>query len=51
MAPIQPWEWPERPWSRLHVDYAGPRHVRAWCDPTFEESVGQPDRVGSQEGR
>ena len=24
MAPIQPWEWPERPWSRLHVDYAGP---------------------------
>ena len=23
-APIQPWEWPERPWSRLHVDYAGP---------------------------
>ena len=24
MAPIQPWEWPECPWSRLHVDYAGP---------------------------
>ena len=24
MDPIQPWEWPERPWSRLHVDYAGP---------------------------
>ena len=24
VAPIQPWEWPERPWSRLHVDYAGP---------------------------
>ena len=23
-VPIQPWEWPERPWSRLHVDYAGP---------------------------
>ena len=22
--PIQPWEWPERPWSRLHIDYAGP---------------------------
>ena len=18
------WEWPSRPWSRLHVDYAGP---------------------------
>ena len=24
VAPIQPWEWPERPWSRLHIGYAGP---------------------------
>ena len=24
VAPLHPWEWPERPWSRLHVDYAGP---------------------------
>ena len=24
VAPIQPWEWPERPWSRVHIDYAGP---------------------------
>jgi len=24
VAPIQPWEWPARPWSCLHVDYAGP---------------------------
>lgn len=23
-APMQPWVWPTRPWSRLHVDYAGP---------------------------
>ena len=23
-APLHPWEWPERPWSRIHVDYAGP---------------------------
>ena len=23
-APIQPWEFPKRPWSRLHIDYAGP---------------------------
>ena len=22
-VPIQPWEWPERPWARLHADYAG----------------------------
>ena len=23
-APLQPWEWPLKPWSRLHLDYAGP---------------------------
>ena len=23
-APLHPWEWPKRPWSRIHVDYAGP---------------------------
>ena len=23
-APIQPWTWPTRPWSRLHADFAGP---------------------------
>ena len=23
-APLHPWEWPGFPWSRLHVNYAGP---------------------------
>ncbi|BFZ25831.1 hypothetical protein BsWGS_28870 [Bradybaena similaris] len=23
-APLHPWEWPEKPWSRIHVDFAGP---------------------------
>ena len=23
-APLHPWEWPQRPWVRLHADYAGP---------------------------
>ena len=23
-APLHPWTWPSRPWSRLHLDYAGP---------------------------
>ena len=23
-APLQPWSWPSRPWSRIHIDYAGP---------------------------
>ena len=21
---MHPWEWPERPWERIHLDYAGP---------------------------
>ena len=23
-APLHPWQWPERPWCRLHIDFAGP---------------------------
>ena len=23
-AELHPWEWPTRPWHRIHVDYAGP---------------------------
>ena len=23
-APLHPWEWPQRPWVQVHVDYAGP---------------------------
>ena len=23
-APLQPWQWPMRPWARLHLDFAGP---------------------------
>ena len=23
-APMHPWEWPDRPWARVHLDYAGP---------------------------
>ncbi len=23
-APLHPWPWPSQPWSRLHIDYAGP---------------------------
>ena len=25
-APLHPCEWPESPWSRIHVDYARPFH-------------------------
>ena len=23
-APLNPWKWPTRPWTRLHLDFAGP---------------------------
>ena len=23
-APLHPWEWPSQPWSRVHLDFAGP---------------------------
>ena len=23
-APLHPWEFPQKPWSRIHLDYAGP---------------------------
>ena len=24
LSPLHPWEWPTRPWARVHADYAGP---------------------------
>ena len=24
VAPLHPWEWPQEPWSRLHIDFSGP---------------------------
>ena len=24
VAPLHPWEWPTQPWSRIHLDFAGP---------------------------
>ena len=24
VAPLHPWVWPDAPWKRLHVDFAGP---------------------------
>ncbi len=24
IAPLHPWEWPEKLWKRIHIDYAGP---------------------------
>ena len=24
VSPLQTWSWPDKPWSRIHIDYAGP---------------------------
>ncbi len=24
VVPLIPWQWPTRPWSRVHIDFAGP---------------------------
>ena len=24
VAPLHPWNWPTRPWARVHIDFAGP---------------------------
>ena len=24
VAPLHTWSWPEKPWTRVHIDYAGP---------------------------
>ena len=24
VVPLHPWSWPNKPWSRIHIDYAGP---------------------------
>ena len=24
IAPLHPWIWPSKPWSRIHIDFAGP---------------------------
>ena len=30
VAPLHPWEWPSQPWSRLHLDFAGPFLGHMW---------------------
>ena len=29
-VPVHPWEFPTKPWSRLHIDYAGPVHGKMY---------------------
>ena len=54
-APLQPWSWPSRPWSRLHLDYAGPvngkmylvlidAHSNAFCTASSRSAADRGDR-------
>lgn len=27
---LHPWEEPEKPWDRIHIDYAGPKYGKMW---------------------
>ena len=36
LAPMQPWTWPERPWQRVHVDFAGPVSGKMLMDVHFK---------------
>ena len=29
-SPLNPWIWPSKPWSRLHIDFAGPLYGRTY---------------------
>ena len=30
VAPLHPWKWPSRPWTRLHIDFAGPMNGKMY---------------------
>ena len=29
-SPLNPWLWPSKPWSRIHIDFAGPLYGRTY---------------------
>ena len=62
-APLHPWDWPESPWSRLHIDYAGPVEGRMllivveahskWLEVKVTKSAVSPvlERVGRKSSK
>ena len=30
VAPLHPWKWPSQPWTRLHIDFAGPMNGKMY---------------------
>ena len=31
IVPMHTWEWPEHPWERTHINYAGPFMGKIFC--------------------
>ena len=51
-APVHPWEWPGRPWVRIHVDYAGQvkgKMILVMVDAHFA-THGLPEVIVSDNG-
>ena len=38
VVPLQPWPWPDKPWTRIHIDYAGPMEGRMFLIVTDAHS-------------
>ena len=39
LAPLHPWEYPSRPWQRLHIDFAGPFFGKMWPRSKWPEVI------------
>ena len=49
-VPIHPWTWPEKPWSHIHIDYAGPmegNYVLTHDGCTFEVDGSPQHELGN----
>lgn len=55
--PLHPWQWPDHPWSRVHIDYAGPIKNRyllvvvdsysKWLDAAIVPSANSANTIQS----
>ena len=55
--PLHPWQWPDHPWSRVHIDYAGPIKSRyllvvvdaysKWLDAAIVPSANSANTIQS----
>ena len=60
VAPLSPWSWPSRPWTRLHLDFAGPLEGRytfvlidahsKWVEASCTSSTSSAAVIGVLQG-